>query len=197
MPFEFCRTEIPEVMLIRPVVFRDRRGFFVESYKRSEFAAHGISDVFVQSNYSRSERGVLRGLHYQREPKAQAKLVQAAKGELFDVVVDMRRGSPTYGKWVSTTLSAHSHTMVYVPAGFAHGFCVTSEAAEVFYFTSEEYAPSCEAGVIWNDPDLAIAWPCADPDLSERDRGWPRLRDADNNFAYLRGVAASHHARDP
>jgi dTDP-4-dehydrorhamnose 3,5-epimerase len=197
MPFEFCRTEIPEVMLIRPVVFRDRRGFFVESYKRSEFAEHGISDVFVQSNHSHSAKGVLRGLHYQREPKAQAKLVQAAKGELFDVVVDLRRGSPTYGKWVGTTLSAQSHTMIYVPAGFAHGFCVTGEDAEVLYFTNEEYEPSCEAGVIWNDPDLAIAWPCADPDLSERDRNWPRLRDTDNNFDYVPRVSATNRARDP
>ena len=182
MPFEFRRTEIPEVMLIRPVVFRDGRGFFMESYKRSEFAAHGIADFFVQSNYSRSCKDVLRGLHYQREPKAQGKLVQAAKGEFFDVVVDLRRLSPTYGKWVGTTLSAQRHIMIYVPPGFAHGFCVTSEAAEVLYYTTEEYAPSYEAGVIWNDPDLAIAWPCANPDLSERDRSWPRLRDADNNF---------------
>jgi len=187
MPFEFCRTEIPEVMLIQPVVFRDGRGFFIESYKRSEFAAHGIADYFVQSNHSRSSKGVLRGLHYQREPKAQGKLVQAAKGELFDVVVDIRRLSPTYGKWVATTLSAQSHTMIYVPPGFAHGFCVTSEDAEILYLATAEYAPSYEAGVIWNDPDLAIAWPCANPELSERDRSWPRLSDADNNFDYVPG----------
>jgi dTDP-4-dehydrorhamnose 3,5-epimerase len=197
MPFDFCRTEIPDVILIQPVVFRDRRGFFAETYKRSEFAAQGISNFFVQSNHSCSSKGVLRGLHYQRAPKAQAKLIQAAKGELFDVVVDIRRRSPTYGKWVATTLSAQNHTMIYVPAGFAHGFYVTSEDAEVLYLANEEYAPSCEAGVIWNDPDLAIAWPCAEPDLSERDRGWPRLRDADNNFDYMSGASARNRAGDP
>src|SRR5687767_14872487 len=122
MSFEFSRAHIPEVVLIQPRVFGDGRGFFMESYKRSEFTAHGIAEIFVQSNRSRSCGGVLRGLHYQKEPKAQGKLVTAIMGELFDVIVDIRRGSPTYGKWVGTTLSAKSHKMVYVPPGFAHGF---------------------------------------------------------------------------
>lgn len=198
MPFEFSRANIPEVVLIQPLVFPDSRGFFMESYKRSEFAAHGISEIFVQSNHSRSSSAVLRGLHYQKEPKAQGKLVTAILGEIFDVVVDIRRGSPTYGQWVGTTLSANTRKLVYVPAGFAHGFCIVSEAAEVLYMTTEEYAPSYEAGVVWSDPDLAIGWPVANPEVSERDRNWPRARDADNNFEYPRGASArSAHSRGP
>jgi dTDP-4-dehydrorhamnose 3,5-epimerase len=192
MPFQFSRAEIPEVMLIQPPVFRDGRGFFMESYKRSEFAAHGVAEIFVQSNHSRSSNGVLRGLHYQKEPRAQGKLVRAIMGEIFDAVVDIRHGSPNYGKWLGVTLSAQRQTMLYVPAGFAHGFLVTSEEAEVLYMTSEEYAPSYEAGILWNDPDLAIGWPCDNPTVSERDRNWPRLRDADNNFQYMPGAAPRH-----
>ncbi len=184
MPFEFARAEIPDIVVIQPRLFRDDRGFFMESYKRSDFAAHGITATFVQSNHSRSPRGIVRGLHYQKHPKAQGKLVRTLLGEVFDVAVDLRRGSPTYGRWDGLVLSAENRKAVYVPPGFAHGFCVTSEAAEVLYLTTEEYSPSHEAGVIWNDPDLAIRWPVADPQLSERDRHWPRLRDADNNFAY-------------
>jgi dTDP-4-dehydrorhamnose 3,5-epimerase len=184
MPFEFARAEIPDIVVIQPRLFRDDRGFFMESYKRSDFAAHGIAETFVQSNHSRSPRGIVRGLHYQKHPKAQGKLVRTLVGEVFDVAVDLRRGSPTYGRWDGLVLSAENRKAIYVPPGFAHGFCVTSEAAEVLYMTTEEYSLSHEAGVIWNDPDLAIRWPVADPQLSERDRHWPRLRDADNNFAY-------------
>ena len=184
MPFLFSRAEIPDVILIEPAVLRDSRGFFVESYKRSEFAADGISEVFVQCNHSRSGNRVLRGLHYQKNPKAQGKLVKPIIGEIFDVVVDIRRGSPTYQNWVATRLSAQNHKMLYVPPGFAHGFCVTSDEAEILYMITEEYAPAYEAGVAWNDPDLAIGWPFENPLVSERDRRWPRLRDADNNFLY-------------
>ena len=184
MAFCFTRSEIPEVILIEPPVFSDERGFFMESYRRSEFAAFGITQPFVQSNHSKSRKGILRGLHYQKNPKAQAKLVRTLKGEVYDVVVDLRRGGPNFGKWIAVILSAENKTMLYVPAGFAHGFCVTSVEAEILYMTSEEYAPDLESGVLWNDPELAIEWPIAEPILSLRDRAWPRLRDADNNFAY-------------
>ena len=190
MPFEFIRAAIPDVVVIQPQLFRDGRGFFMEFYKRSDFAANGIGEIFVQSNHSRSVAGSLRGLHYQRYPKAQGKLVRVVFGEIFDVAVDLRRGSPTYGKWVGMTLSGGDPTMIYIPPGFAHGFCVVSEAAEVLYMTTEEYSPTEEAGVIWNDTDLAIRWPVAHPQLSERDRNWPRLRDAKNNFDYSPSVAA-------
>ncbi|HJX09981.1 MAG TPA: dTDP-4-dehydrorhamnose 3,5-epimerase [Candidatus Binatia bacterium] len=184
MPFEFSRGEIPDVILIQPRLFRDGRGCFMETYKRSDFAAHGIAESFVQSNHSRSARGILRGLHFQKHPKAQGKLVCALSGEIFDVAVDLRLGSPSYGKWLGSTLSGDQASMLYIPPGFAHGFCVTSAEAEVLYMTTEEYAPAYEAGIVWNDPDLAIRWPLADPQLSERDRHWPRLRAADNNFDF-------------
>jgi len=184
MPFRFTPTVISDVLIIDPRVFSDERGFFMETYKRSEFAAQGIAETFVQSNHSKSSKGTLRGLHYQNPPKPQGKLIRALGGEIYDVAVDIRNGSPTFGKWVAVTLSAKSKRMLYVPAGFAHGFCVTSEDAEIQYMTTEEYAPELEAGISWNDPDLAIDWPIAEPKLSPRDRAWPRLRDADNDFSY-------------
>ena len=182
MPFSFTRTRIPEVILIEPRVFSDDRGFFTETYKLSEFSAHGITETFVQCNMSRSSKGILRGLHYQKYPKSQSKLVWAVAGEIYDVVVDLRRSSPTCGRWTAETLSAENKRILYVPAGFAHGFCVTSEIAEIVYMATEEYAPTLEAGVLWNDPTLQIHWPIAEPQLSDRDKGWPRLRDADHNF---------------
>lgn len=184
MPFRFVKTEIPEVVIIEPRVFPDERGFFMETYKRSEFAALGIGEIFVQVNRSKSPKGILRGLHYQKQPKAQAKLVQVLAGEIFDVVVDIRREAPTFGRSVVTKLSAENKRMLYVPAGFAHGFCVVSDDAEISYMTTAEYAPECEAGIRWNDPDLAIDWPIAVPRLSSRDLVWPCLKDADNNFCY-------------
>ena len=182
MPFRFTPTDISGVIVIDPPVFPDDRGFFMESYKRSEFAAGGINETFVQCNQSKSERGILRGLHYQKNPKAQAKLVRALSGEIYDVAVDLRKGSSTYGKWTTVILSAENKKMLFVPVGFAHGFCVTSADAEMLYMTTEEYAPDLEAGVLWNDPGLAIEWPVANPVLSARDRAWPPLRDADNTF---------------
>jgi len=184
MPFLFTPTVIPEVVVIEPRVFPDERGFFMEGYKRSAFAAQGIADIFVQCNHSKSSRGILRGLHYQKNPKAQGKLVRVVLGEIYDVVVDLRHGGPTYGQWVGVTLSAENKKMLYVPEGFAHGFCVTSEQAEVLYSATAEYAPECEAGVLWNDPELGISWPIAEPQLSTRDRAWPPLTCADNNFRY-------------
>jgi dTDP-4-dehydrorhamnose 3,5-epimerase len=182
MPFRFTPTAIAEVIVIEPRIIPDARGFFMETYKHSEFAAQGIAASFVQCNHSKSGRGTLRGLHYQKNPKAQAKLVQALAGEIYDVVVDLRQNAPTYGKWIGAALSAENKKMLYVPAGFAHGFCVTSAEAEIAYMTTAEYAPDMEAGVIWNDPGLAIEWPIAAPELSLRDRAWPPLKFADNNF---------------
>jgi len=188
MPFQFKSLEIPGVILIEPQVFSDERGFFMEAYKYSEFASFGITERFVQDNHSRSKKGVLRGLHYQNPPKAQGKLVRVISGEIFDVAVDIRKGSPTFGKWVGIKLSAENKRMLYIPPGFAHGFCVLSDIAEVLYKTTEEFAPECEAGIIWDDPDIGIDWPIKTPILSPKDAKWPRLKDAVNGFVY-QGVA--------
>ncbi|MCD6155401.1 MAG: dTDP-4-dehydrorhamnose 3,5-epimerase, partial [Candidatus Verstraetearchaeota archaeon] len=178
MPFQFKRLEIPEVILIEPKVFQDERGFFMETYKYSDFAAFGIAERFVQDNHSRSVKGVLRGLHYQNPPHAQGKLIRVVVGEIFDVAVDIRKGSPTYGKWVGVKLSAENRRMLYIPPGFAHGFCVLSDVAEVVYKVTAEYAPECEAGIIWNDPGIGIEWPIKHPIISSKDAQWPTLREA-------------------
>ena len=175
MPFSFEQTPLPGVVIVEPKVFVDPRGFFMETHKRSAFVAAGIDAEFVQENHSRSIAGTLRGLHLQRPPKAQAKLVRVVEGEIFDVAADVRPGSPTYGVWVGARLSSENRRSIYIPAGYAHGFCVISEAAEVIYKTTDEYAPELEWGVRWDDPLLAIDWPCSDPILSERDRTWPYL----------------------
>jgi len=184
VPFSFKRLEIPDVVLIEPKVFRDDRGFFMESYKRSEFVDFGIDEMFVQDNHSRSRRGVLRGLHYQNPPRAQAKLVRVIDGEIFDVAVDIRKGSPTYGRWVGVYLSDENMRMLYIPVGFAHGFLALSDVAEVLYKTSDEYSPEHEAGIVWNDPEVGIDWPVEEPVLSPRDCRWPGLRGAVNAFVY-------------
>jgi len=178
MPFKFTRLDIPEVVLIDPEVHLDERGFFMESYKYSEFAAFGIKEHFVQDNHSRSTKGVLRGLHYQGPPEAQGKLVRVVVGEIFDVAVDLREGSPTYRKWIGERLSAKNKRMLYIPPGFAHGFCVLSEVAEVIYKTTEEYAPEYDAGIRWNDPEIGIHWPIEHPILSAKDAALPTLREA-------------------
>lgn len=182
MPFRFDRLQIPDIVLIEAKRFPDNRGFFMETYKRSEFAAHGIPHTFVQCNYSHSVHGVLRGLHYQKHPQAQGKLVTVLTGQIFDVAVDIRRGSPTYGRWVGEVLSAESGRMLYVPEGFAHGFCVLSQEADVLYMVTDEYAGELERGIVWNDPEIGVQWPIADPVLSARDAELPLLRGADNNF---------------
>jgi dTDP-4-dehydrorhamnose 3,5-epimerase len=179
MPFRFTPTDLAEVVIIEPKVFLDDRGFFIETYKRSEFSAHGISAAFVQANQSRSSRNTLRGLHYQRAPRAQGKLVRALSGEVFDVVVDIRKESATYGKWLGIPLSSETNRMLYVPPGLAHGFCVVTEEAEVLYMTTDEYAPDYEAGIRWDDPDLRITWPVDNPKLSARDMEWPLLKSAE------------------
>jgi dTDP-4-dehydrorhamnose 3,5-epimerase len=173
MPFTFKRLAIPEVILIEPRVFEDARGFFMETYKRSDFAAFGLDEPLVQENHSKSQRGTLRGLHYQVGPYGQSKLVRAVSGEIFDVAVDVRPDSATRGKWVGAVLSADNRLMLYVPPWCAHGFCVLSETAEVIYKTTTEYAPAHENGVMWNDPSIGIDWPIKSPTISERDRKWP------------------------
>jgi dTDP-4-dehydrorhamnose 3,5-epimerase len=184
MPFDFRKLEIPGLILIEPKVFEDGRGFFMETYKMPDFIATGIEGNFVQENHSRSSKGVLRGLHYQNPPFAQGKLVRVIRGEIFDVSVDIRRGSPTWGKWVGVILSEENKNVLYVPAGLAHGFCVLSKIAEVIYKTTNVYSAESEAGIIWNDEDLNIEWPVKKPILSEKDRRWPTLKNADIRFHY-------------
>jgi dTDP-4-dehydrorhamnose 3,5-epimerase len=184
MTFRFHRLEIPDVILVEPRPFTDDRGLFLETYKKSEFTANGIPLPFIQDNRSRSVRGVLRGLHYQIHPKAQGKLVMALTGRIFDVAVDIRMGSPTYGQWVGLTLSAENMRILYIPVGFAHGFCVISGKADVLYKVTEEYAPEEDRGILWNDPDIGIDWPIAAPILSPKDAQLPALCDADNNFTF-------------
>jgi dTDP-4-dehydrorhamnose 3,5-epimerase len=175
MPLTFESTDLPGVLLVVPKVFADDRGFLMETYKRSEFERVGLNVPMLQENHSRSSQGTLRGLHYQREPRAQGKLVRVVLGEVFDVAVDIRRGSPTFGRWVGVSLSAANRKAIYIPPGFAHGFCVTSADAEVIYKTTEEYAPDHEEGIRWDDPAIGIAWPIAAPTLSPRDQRWPSL----------------------
>jgi dTDP-4-dehydrorhamnose 3,5-epimerase len=177
MPFTFTGLDLPGVVLVEPRVFDDDRGFFMETYKRSEFAAAGISIDLVQENHSRSVQGTLRGLHAQRSPKAQGKLVRVVEGEILDVAADIRRGSPTFGRWVSARLSGDNRRALYVPPGYAHGFYVISPEAQVIYKTTDEYAPELEYGVRWDDPLLAIPWPTTSPLLSARDCRWPYLSD--------------------
>lgn len=182
MPFKFKRLEIPEVILVEAQAFPDERGIFVESFKESVFSANGIKTSFVQDNLSHSIKGVLRGLHYQKNPKAQAKLVMVTSGEIFDVAVDIRKGSPTYGKWVGQILSSQNHKLLYIPEGFAHGFLVNSDTADVLYKVSSEYSPEHERGIIWNDPELSIKWPRDNPIVIPKDLQLPALKNADNNF---------------
>jgi dTDP-4-dehydrorhamnose 3,5-epimerase len=171
-------TRLPEVLLIEPKVFGDSRGFFFESWNAREFERAGVSARFVQDNHSRSAKGVLRGLHFQvRQP--QGKLIRVIAGEIFDVAVDIRRGSPTFGKWEGARLSAESKAMLWVPIGFAHGFCVLSDFAEVLYKATEFYAPEHERCILWNDPEIGIEWPLSGaPLLSAKDAAGLPLRDA-------------------
>jgi len=178
MPFSFQPLEIPDVILVEPRVFADDRGFFLETFKSSQFAAAGIPETFVQGNHSFSTHGVLRGLHYQIAPQAQGKLVTAVTGEVFDVAVDIRPDSPTYARWVGVTLSGQNHHALYIPPGFAHGFCVLSDQANVTYMVTAEYASALDRGVIWNDSQIGVKWPIADPILSPKDAQLPSLRDA-------------------
>jgi len=186
MTFRFKHFEsLPEVIMIEPRTVPDERGWFAETYKKRDFETEGIIFDFVQDNHSRStSRGILRGLHFQKEPAAQGKLVGCILGEIYDVAVDIRKGSPTYAKWVSATLSEENHAMMWVPPGFAHGFLTTSDISEVTYKLTSEYSPSHDRSVRWSDPAIGINWPVVNPILSKRDAEAPLLNDVDNNFVW-------------
>lgn len=172
-------TAIPDVILIEPKVFDDPRGFFMETFREDWLPKLGIQHGFVQDNHSKSSKGVLRGLHFQKTPYEQAKLVRVTQGEVLDVAVDLRRGSPTFGKVVTEILSAKNKRMLYVPKGFAHGFCVISDTCEFLYKVSDYYAPQAEDGIIWNDPDFGIEWPKLDVPyvLSDKDKKFLTFRE--------------------
>jgi dTDP-4-dehydrorhamnose 3,5-epimerase len=179
--FERIPTQLPDVVVLKPRIFRDQRGLFAETYRANQFAELGIADRFVQDNHSRSAKGALRGLHYQlRQP--QAKLCRVVSGEVLDIAVDIRRGSPTFGKYASAVLSAENMHQIYVPVGFAHGFVVLSDTAEFLYKCSDYYDPGGEYGVLWSDPALGIDWGAAEPILSEKDSKYPRLAEISQEF---------------
>jgi len=175
----FIKTAINGVIVIEPKVFDDPRGFFYESYRKKLFVQNGIKDDFVQDNVSSSAKGVLRGLHFQIAPRAQAKLMRVLRGSVYDVAVDIRPRSKTFGKFFSILLSADNRKMLYIPKGFAHGFCVLEEGTEFMYKVSDYYSPEHERGVLWSDPGLAIPWPKLDRAfiLSEKDKKYPNLKD--------------------
>lgn len=170
------KTKLPGVVIVEPNIFGDKRGFFQETWHKPRYEDIGINEPFVQDNLSFSTRGVLRGLHYQH-PHAQGKLVSVAKGEVFDVAVDIRVGSLTFGQWVGVLLSGENHRQLWVPPGFAHGFCVVSDTVYFTYKCTDVYTPEAEGGILWNDPDIGIEWPLQDVELSSKDKKYPRLRD--------------------
>lgn len=173
----FRETQLPGVIEIEPELFGDARGFFMEVYQREKYRAAGVDVDFVQENHSRSALRVLRGLHYQlRHP--QGKLVRAVVGEIYDVAVDIRRGSPHYGEWAGAVLSAENRRLLYIPPGFAHGFCVTSDMAEVVYQCTDYYDPDDERGILWSDPEIDVHWPITEPILSRKDQHHPLLNSA-------------------
>jgi dTDP-4-dehydrorhamnose 3,5-epimerase len=182
MSFRFEPLAIPDVVLVRPQRHVDRRGYFEESYRRSAFAEAGISAEFVQDNFARSARNVLRGLHYQLPPAAQGKLVSVASGRIFDVAVDLRAASHTFGRWVGEVVDAESRTLLWIPEGFAHGYVVLSDTADVTYKVTAEYAASLDRGIRWDDPALGIEWPVSDPIVSDKDRAQPTLASAEKAF---------------
>jgi dTDP-4-dehydrorhamnose 3,5-epimerase len=182
---KITETKLSGVVLIEPDVFGDHRGFFMESYNKKRFADHGIDIDFVQDNHSLSvPAGTLRGLHYQLDPKAQSKLVRVISGAIYDVVVDIRKNSPTFGQWIGVILSEGNKRQLLVPKGFAHGFCTIGDSTQVMYKVDEYYSPENDRGILWNDPDLGIDWPTADPILSDKDSQHPRLKDAEINFQF-------------
>ncbi len=181
MPFIFKSVEMPDLILVEPKVFVDERGCFIETFKQSEFQANGINYCFVQDNHSKSKKGVLRGLHYQLNPKAQGKLVRCIRGRIWDVAVDIRKSSPYFGKWFGCELSEQNNLMLWIPPGFAHGF-LALEDAEITYKNTAEYDPLLDAGIIWNDADVRIDWGIKNPILSKKDSELPTLKMAKNNF---------------
>jgi dTDP-4-dehydrorhamnose 3,5-epimerase len=183
---EFLTTDLPGVLLIEPDVFWDSRGFFLETYHQAKYAAGGVSGAFVQDNHSFSTLGTLRGLHAQRA-KPQGKLVRAVEGEMFDVAVDVRRGSPSFGRWVGALLSGDNFRQLWIPPGFAHGFCVLSERVHVEYKCTDFYDKADEIVVAWNDPEIAVAWPISEPVLSAKDAAAPRLAAVLDRLPRYRG----------
>jgi dTDP-4-dehydrorhamnose 3,5-epimerase len=176
-------TELPDIALIEPEVHGDERGFLVETYREGAWRELGVDSEFVQENHSRSGRGILRGLHFQTSP-GQAKLVRCLRGRIFDAVVDLRSDSPTFRRWEGHELDDERHRQLYVPVGFAHGFCVLSETADVAYKLSSFYDPETEAGIAWDDPEIGIEWPLIDPVLSERDRTAPGLAEVEGELPW-------------
>ncbi len=182
MPFKFSKVSMDGLVLVEPRVFPDERGIFLETYKKSEFVANGIPVDFIQDNHSLSILGVLRGLHFQRPPHAQAKLVRVVEGKVWDVAVDLRASSPTYKKWYGVELSGENKKMLFIPAGFAHGFVTLSEEAHLLYKCSSEYAPKHDGGIFWNDPEIGIPWPVKKPLVSPKDEVLPFLSQAGDIF---------------
>lgn len=178
MPFTFKKQSIPDVILIEPIVFNDERGFFAETYKKSDFTGNGVDVDFFQDNHSLSQKGVLRGLHFQEEPRGQGKLVRVVKGRAWDVAVDVRRSSPTFLKWVSIELSEENNFIFYIPVGFAHGFVSLTDDVHLTYKCTDEYSPEHDSGIRWDDPDLAIPWPVENPLVSDKDAELPYLKNA-------------------
>lgn len=186
----FLPTALPEVILVEPRVHHDERGFFLETFRAADYAAAGVGPRFVQDNHSRSLGPVLRGLHAQRR-RPQGKLVRAVEGEIFDVAVDIRRGSPTFARWVGANLSAENFRQLFVPPGFAHGFCVLRSPAQVEYKCTDYYDADDELGILWNDPEIGIGWPLAEPLLSDKDRGLPRLAEVRDLLPLYPGAGAA------
>jgi dTDP-4-dehydrorhamnose 3,5-epimerase len=180
---EFIKTKFSNAWLIKPRVFLDERGFFLEAFSKKVFEEHGVPSDFVQNNHSRSLKpGVLRGLHFQNPPRTQAKLVRVVRGAVYDVIVDLRRGSETFGQWEGFELTEKNFLMLYVPRGFAHGFCVLEPETDFLYKTDDYYAPELDGGFIWNDPDVGISWPVSEPLLSKKDLVLPRFSECDIMF---------------
>ena len=178
MPFKFTKLGINDLILIEPVVFEDERGYFMEIYKESDFFVNGITYSFCQDNYSFSKKNVLRGLHYQLNPKAQGKLIRVVNGAIWDVVVDLRRSSESFLKWIAMELTFDNRKMLYIPPGCAHGFIALSKDVHLIYKCTKEYDQSLDAGIIWNDPDIKIQWPVKDPIVSEKDKKLPYFKEA-------------------
>lgn len=178
------KTEIPGLLILEPQVFPDNRGFFLESYNQKTFSAAGIATVFVQDNHSRSGKGTIRGLHFQKPGFAQTKLVRCTLGEVYDVAVDLRRDSPTFKQWVGVLLTAENKKQFYIPKGFAHGFAVLSDSAEFQYKCDDYYAPGQEAGLLWNDPELNIDWQVREPLISEKDKKNFLLKDLPQDYFF-------------
>jgi len=185
MSFRFEALEIPGMILVEATLLEDERGFFQESYKWSAFHEAGIGPEFVQDNFARSSRGVLRGLHFQRPPQAQGKLVQVTRGAVWDVGVDLRVGSPAYGSWAGVELAEGTGRMLYLPPGLAHGYMVLSEVADLAYKVTAEYAPELDTGIRWDDPQIGVGWPFQDPTLSQKDLELPFLGEITSPFLFV------------